>query len=241
MIDWLKRDPRKPPTLTVTGRELPLVIRRIANARRLTLRLAPDGSQVRVTMPRWCRTADALAFAASRIGWLEAQAASLPLARPVGPDASLFFRGSPVRVVHDPRAPRRPELNDGALLAGGPVETLERRLKRWLSDQARLLLSADLAGYCDCAGLAAPALALSNARRRWGSCSPTGAIRINWRLVMAPDFVRRSVVAHEVAHLVHFDHSPRFHAFLDELYEGDVAQANRWLKHEGRQLYGVFG
>ena len=42
----------------------------------------------------------------------------------------------------------------------------------------------------------------------------TNRSRINWRLVMAPDPVRRSVVAHEVAHLVHFDHSPAFHALL---------------------------
>ena len=58
---------------------------------------------------------------------------------------------------------------------------------------------------------------------------------------MAPDFVRRSVVAHEVAHLVHFDHSPRFHALLDDLFEGSIEEANLWLKREGRKLYAAFG
>jgi predicted metal-dependent hydrolase len=58
---------------------------------------------------------------------------------------------------------------------------------------------------------------------------------------MAPDPVRRSVVAHEVAHLVHFDHSPRFHAFLGDLFEGDLPAANAWLKREGRSLYLPFG
>jgi len=52
--------------------------------------------------------------------------------------------------------------------------------------------------------------------------------------------VRRSVVAHEIAHLVHFDHSQRFHGLLGDLYEGDLAAANRWLKREGRSLYTVF-
>jgi predicted metal-dependent hydrolase len=68
-----------------------------------------------------------------------------------------------------------------------------------------------------------------------------GAIRINWRLIMAPDFVRRSVVAHEVAHLLHFDHSPAFHDCLAGLFEGDVAAANAWLKRDGRGLYQPFG
>jgi hypothetical protein len=58
---------------------------------------------------------------------------------------------------------------------------------------------------------------------------------------MAPAEVRRSVVAHEVTHLVHFDHSPAFHALLDELYEGDMRAANRWLKRHGRGLYQPFG
>jgi hypothetical protein len=58
---------------------------------------------------------------------------------------------------------------------------------------------------------------------------------------MAPDAVRRSVVAHEVAHLVHFDHSPRFHAFLERIFEGDIDAANRWLKAHGRGLYAILG
>ena len=53
--------------------------------------------------------------------------------------------------------------------------------------------------------------------------------------------MRRSVVAHEVAHLIHFDHSPAFHALLDELFEGDLRAANRWLKRSGRALYLPFG
>ena len=58
---------------------------------------------------------------------------------------------------------------------------------------------------------------------------------------MAPDHVRRSVVAHEVAHLVHFDHSPAFHALLARLFEGTLAEADGWLKRDGRTLYAAFG
>ena len=53
--------------------------------------------------------------------------------------------------------------------------------------------------------------------------------------------MRRSVVAHEVAHLIHFDHSADFHALLAQLFEGDIAEANGWLKREGRGLYAWFG
>ena len=82
---------------------------------------------------------------------------------------------------------------------------------------------------------------LSNARSEWGSCNARGEIRLNWRLVQLPPTLAEYVVAHEVAHLVHFDHSARFHSLLGELYEHDIAEANRWLKREGRALYGLFG
>ena len=241
MLDWLRRPAREEPTLELDGREIPLVIRRLAQARRMTLRLAPDGAEVRISIPKWGRTAEALAFAAARRDWLQAQLERLPAATPPLPGGTLPFRGEMLRVDYIASAPRRPVLDDGAIVLGGPETGLDRRLRRWLEAEARQLLEADLAFFCARAGRAAPTLALSNARRRWGSCAGDGAIRINWRLVMAPDFVRRSVVAHEVAHLAHFDHSPRFHAFLAEIYDGDIKAADRWLKQHGRTLYAPFG
>lgn len=238
MLDWLKRDS---PVLEVGGRELPVVLRRLAHARRMTLRLAPDGSEIRISVPRWCRTAEAMAFARDRRDWLETQLAALPRAEPIGPDATIRYRGAALRLDYRPAAPRKPVPADAAITIGGPAESLRPRLMRWLKGEAQTLAEQDLAFYCERIDRAAPPIALSNAQRRWGSCAPDGTIRINWRLVMAPDFVRRSVVAHEASHLVHFDHSPRFHALLADLYEGDIAQANRWLKREGRTLYAPFG
>ncbi|HKT85421.1 MAG TPA: SprT family zinc-dependent metalloprotease [Novosphingobium sp.] len=241
MLDWLRRDPHQEPVIDLGGKELPVVIRRLDRARRLTMRLAPDGSEVRISIPRWTRTAEALAFAASRRDWLARQLASLPVAEPLTSGATLRFRGEALVLYHDPAASRRPELAEGRLIVGGPELSLQPRLRRWLEGEAREHLGADLAAYCAKAGQAVPPLALSSARRRWGSCAPDGAIRINWRLIMAPDMVRRSVVAHEVAHLVHFDHSPAFHACLADLFGSDLRPANRWLKTHGRELYLPFG
>lgn len=241
MIEWLKRPAREEPTIAIAGQVLPIAVRRLPQARRMTLRLAPDGSEVRVSIPRWGRTAEALAFAHGRAEWLAQQLAAVPPARPPQPGGSIAFRGVALRIEHVAQGRRKPELADGAIRIGGPAEALQRRLGRWLDGEARTLIAADLAEYCARADRPVPRLTLASARRRWGSCGPDGAIRINWRLVMAPDCVRRSVVAHEVAHLVHFDHSPCFHALLAELFEGDIAAANTWLKREGRTLYAPFG
>ena len=248
MLDWLRRRPGEasqpaptPPMVTIGQQRLPLVIRRMAQATRMTLRLAPDGSEVRLSMPRWGRTNEALAFVHSRADWLARQLQSLPAAAPLAPGATLAIRGTPHVLVHAANHPRRPRLAQGQLHIGGPLATLDKRLARWLEGEAKALFAADLADYCASAGVPVPPIALSRAQRRWGSCSASGIIRLNWRLIMAPDAVRRSVVAHEVAHLVHFNHSPAFHALLASLFEGSIAEANHWLKLHGRSLYAAFG
>ena len=205
------------------------------------MRLAPDGSEVRISIPNWGRTAEALQFAASRQTWLAQQLTTLPPRITIEPGAMIPHRGRQYRLQHDPAASRRPTIADSAIVMGGPIPAIEQRLRRWLEDEARSALAVDLDFYCQRAGRPTPPMALSHARKRWGSCAVNGTIRINWRLIMAPDFVRRSVVAHEVAHLAHFDHSAAFHAHLAQVYEGEVAAEDQWLKREGRSLYAQFG
>lgn len=240
MIDWLLRD-RAPPTLDLEGTQLPLAIRRHPRATRMTLRLAPDGSEVRVTLPRWGRTADAVEFANTRSDWLASQLASIPRENPPKPGGHIRYRGQSLAIDWAANLPRQPRYDGERLVAGGPQTSLARRLQRWLEGEALRLMEADLSEYCLQAARPAPPLRLSRAQRRWGSCAPDGTIRINWRLVQAPDLVRRSVVAHEVAHLVHFDHSPAFHSLLGEIFDGDIAEANGWLRQHGRGLYAHFG
>lgn len=240
MIDWLRREMLE-PEVELAGRRLPIVLKRNARARRLTLRLAPDGSAVNVTLPRWCRSAEALAFVHARAAWLADQLAKVPQPRPPAPGGTVLYRGRELAIDWRAEAPRKPLLADGRLLVGGPQSGMAKRLQRWLEAEALRLLSGDLADYSARARIPVPQLRLTRARRRWGSCSTGGTVRINWRLVQAPDHVRRSVVAHEIAHCVHFDHSPAFHALLGQLFERSVDEADAWLRQEGRTLYAAFG
>ncbi len=244
MIDWLRGASARrveSPEIDLGGKPVPIVLKRLHNARRLTLRLAPDGSEVRITLPAWAEGREAIAFAHARAGWLAEQLAKLPRRAAPEPGGEVRYRGRTLQLEWDARAPRRPVLAGEALRIGGPQTGLETRLQRWLEAEALRLAEADMRDYCAAAGLDPVPIGLTRAQRRWGSCSDKSRIRINWRLVQAPDFVRRSVVAHEVAHLVHFDHSPAFHALLARIFEGQIQAADRWLKEHGRSLYAAFG
>lgn len=240
MIDWIRKNYDN-PSVEIGGEILPVAIRRHPSAKRMVLRLAPDGREVRLTMPRWGRTSEAMDFIHSRTDWLEAQHAKTERVAPPSPGGSIAHRGEHLTIDWSPLHGRAPQIDGTSIRVGGPEASLPGRLEKWLRAQATDLMSGDLAEYCAAAGKTAPELKLSRAQRRWGSCSESGAVRINWRLIMAPDEVRRSVVAHEVAHLVHFDHSPAFHRFLGDIFEGDIDAANSWLKRHGRSLYRNFG
>ena len=76
---------------------------------------------------------------------------------------------------------------------------------------------------------------ITNAATRWGTCSSTGRLRLNWRLLLAPPEILDYMVAHELAHLSHKDHSPAFWARVRKL-NPEFAQSERWLKQNGAGL-----
>ena len=91
-------------------------------------------------------------------------------------------------------------------------------LVAWLKHRAMHALTPRAAHYSALLGLAAPRVALSNARTQWGLCTEEGVIRLSWRLVHVAPALADYVVAHEVAHLVELNHSRRFWNVVAELY-----------------------
>ena len=90
-------------------------------------------------------------------------------------------------------------------------------------DEAWTLVAPRVATYARRVTHAPPTVRLSNARSEWGSCNAHGEIRLNWRLVQLPPALAEYVVAHEVAHLVELNHSPRFWALVETLLPGHAA------------------
>lgn len=135
--------------------------------------------------------------------------------------------------------PRTPRLVEDRLECGGPLEAFAGRIERFLRNEARARLSDETSGLARRCGVTVRSIAVGDASSRWGSCSANGAIRYNWRLVMAPIHILRWVAAHEVAHRRHMDHGPEFRAVEASLYGGDVAAARAELRMLGPRLKRV--
>lgn len=218
---------------------LPLTLK--ASPRARTMRLSVDSrtGNVLLTIPRRVSARRALAWAEQHRAWIEAQLARVPPAIALLPDATLPLYGEPHRIDWEPARPRRIELAGGVLRAGGPKEGLQQRLLRWLKAHARELLEAETRLYAAKAGRSVARVAVGDPLSRWGSCSSSGSIRYSWRLILAPPFVRSATVAHEVAHLLHMNHSPAFHATVAELLGADPRPARDWLRRHGARLHRI--
>ncbi len=119
-----------------------------------------------------------------------------------------------------------------ALRAGGDARLL---LLRGLQQKGLALFRNRVEAFCLRIGRPLPAVGLSNARTRWGSCSTRSGIRLHWRLIHLPLGLIDYVVAHEVAHLVEMNHSPRFWSVVESLYP-DYAAARKALRQAGASL-----
>ncbi len=217
----------------------PLHVRLHRRARRLRLRIDPRHGGLTLTVPPGVSRRRAIEWAHSHAAWAREALGRSGERIALCDGVSFPFRGEPVSIAWQADAPRRVALRDGLLTVGGPVETVEARVLRWLRSEALRLLSDDTAHYAALAGVAVTRIGVGDPTSHWGSCSSTGAIRFSWRLVMVPDHVRRATAAHEVAHRVHMDHGPAFHALVAELYGADPAPARAWLRREGAALHRI--
>lgn len=212
---------------------------RHAAARTLRLSLDPRTGRARLTIPKRASAARALEWAAGQEAWLAAQRARLPAAQPFVDGATIPFGDDGLTIAWTPGASRIVRHEGARLLVSGPAETLSRRVEAWLRREALRLLSDDTAHYAALAGVTVSKVTVGDARGQWGSCASIGVIRYSWRLILAPVAVRRATAAHEVAHRVHMNHAPAFHALVAQLYGCEPVAERAWLKANGAALHWV--
>ncbi|MGH2713885.1 MAG: M48 family metallopeptidase, partial [Thermoleophilaceae bacterium] len=112
---------------------------------------------------------------------------------------------------------------------------LRGALERWYRRRARIEVAPRLDAACARAGTSYTRLQIRGQRTRWASCSSTGAMSFNWRLLLAPPEILEYVVEHEVAHLELLDHSPRFWRLLASR-RPDWREREAWLRRHGHAL-----
>ena len=230
--------------LKVDGISAPVEVRRHPTARRLTLRVSRTQHAVILTMPRSSDLREADRFLLRNRDWVRERLECVPEPVPLIDGAVFPLRGVPHEIAFEP-AIRGAGVIDIAPRAGrrvpvvsvrGSAEHGPRRLRDWLYAEAARDLHVAVSRYAKALGVKPLRITLRDQKTRWGSCSSAGQLSFSWRLLLAPPVVLDYVAAHEVAHLVHMNHGPRFWRLVDRIMPRS-GEAKAWLRIHGMDLY----
>ena len=123
-----------------------------------------------------------------------------------------------------------------AACVAGERPHVPRRVADFLIREARKDIEAAVARHAKTIGVKPQRIAIRDTVSRWGSCSSAGRLSFSWRLILAPSFVLDYLAAHEVAHLVHLNHSPKYWSLLRRACP-ETNRAEAWLKTHGASLH----
>ena len=223
-----------------------VTLKRTGSARRFTLRVRNATRDVVLTIPRRASITDARDFAEKHAAWIGERLQKLPQPVPFEDGCVIPLRGVAHVIVHRPGArgtvwvePNTVPVANGppmALCVAGRKEHMARRVSDYLKAQAMLDLRAAVNAHAGKIDVAPSKIAIRDSRTRWGSCSAAGALNFSWRVILAPAYVLDYLAAHEVAHLVHLNHSKKFWALTHRLF-CDTDRAEAWLNARGAQLH----
>lgn len=213
---------------------IPLVLRRTARARRISLRISQLDGRVTLTMPARLAQSEALAFARSKEPWIRKHLDARGSEVAVGIGAQIPLGGHLLDIQRG--TGRRVEITADGITVPGAPERVGKRLAAHLKEVARDRLAGACDDYAARLGRNYTKISMRDTRSRWGSCTSDAGLMFSWRLIMAPPDVLDYVAAHEVAHLAEMNHSPAFWAQVQRIY-GDYTAPRRWLRTQGNDLH----
>jgi predicted metal-dependent hydrolase len=214
--------------------EIPYTIRRSDRARRI--RVTVDAARgVEVVLPRRATEREAAAAIGELAPWIRRRWREVDRVRATvaGRGEAVPYLGRMLALVAEPGRERVHRRGETLLVPAGDERVAA--LERWYRRAARPEVAERLDRACAQAGSTYAKLTIRGQRTRWASCSRSGAMSFNWRLLLAPEPVLEYVVWHEVCHLEVMDHSPRFWNLLGSRWP-DYREHAAWLRRHGATL-----
>lgn len=217
------------------GEEIPLTLRLSARARRMKLRVEANRS-ITLILPQGLSPSEGLSFIRQEQDWLcrNLRATQKPVF--LEPGSVIPVYGEPHKIIHAPEKRGVVSRKDGEIHVSGNAAHVPRRLKDWAYRDIRKTVTEKVDGHTQKIQVTRGRISIRDQKSRWGSCSSAGNLNFSWRLFFMPDFVIDYITAHEVAHLVHLDHSKDFWK-VTHLLCSEMEMAKQWLKQQGASVH----
>jgi predicted metal-dependent hydrolase len=227
---------------------LPFAFELVRSARRRSISIEIAKAQVVVRAPHFVARADIEKFVCEKSLWVQQKLTQQEQQLSALPDysfangTSIPYLGEPLElVVHT--QPKADVVRYGEKLLVimtsrsrlTPEQQTKRLVSTWYQTQALKLLQAKTDVAVARLGASYRGITIKATRSKWGHCTAQGAIQYNWQILLAPEPIVDYLVAHEVSHLLHHNHSPAFWAVVASLCP-NYKHCRAWLKANGMQL-----
>lgn len=221
--------------LTIDGINHPIVVRSHPRAKRLTMRVDHNGV-IKVTTPRRVSKRKIIHFIKHHQEWIDEQQNNTPqVDLEIG--STLPIEGVNYTIEHiSARGVKIERSDDNKLIVSCPIERLPGAVKRYLKKLARDTITPLAHQKAHQIGKTINRIAIKDTKTRWGSCSGKNNLNFSWRIILAPPIALDYLVAHEVAHLEHMNHSSDFWNLCFDLSQ-DGHTGKTWLRKNGTNLH----
>ncbi|MBQ8677286.1 MAG: M48 family metallopeptidase [Alphaproteobacteria bacterium] len=189
-----------------------------------------------LSVPRFCSQRRAVKFVNENMDWILKSLADLPEIKKFSDGETISLFGQNVVISHRPQTKGGVWLENNLLCVSGDAEFLHRRVRDYIRRRAGDEFYTRSKVLAEKIGCQLNGVVIKDTKSRWGSCSSLNNINYSWRIALAPDFVIDYLMAHEVSHLKHRDHSDAFWKCVATLCP-EWSRGNSWLRRNGKSLY----
>ena len=191
-----------------------------------------------VSIPKYVGFNEGLTFAKENTEWIYKQVSSFSPLIFIENNSNILFEGRTKKIIFENDTNANVFTTKNSLVIKGKDNKHKIILKDWMQKRALSILENVIENYSKNLKVHVKKIRLSSSYNYWGYCNSAGVISINWRLIFAPLEVMHYIVAHELSHLIEFNHSDKFWHQVESLCP-DYKKQIKWLKKNDNYLYRV--
>ena len=211
-------------------------------AKRLSLRVDQVDGVIKLTIPKWTTQWKIDRFLKANEVWIDEKSALLLPKIKIKDGATIPFMGVDYKIKCEGHNKRTTVISveNNVIVIKTNRDDPTNNLKRWMIEECRKVIEPLCHQKSSVISKSISKIDLRDTKSRWGSCSTDKRLMFSWRLIMTSPEILDYVVAHEVAHLKHMDHSKNFWDVCYNLTDGDADFSRQWLRDNGNQLMRYF-
>ena len=222
-------------TFYSTEFQKPVVISRKNNIRRLSLKVCRITGEISINAPKFLSESEIYKFYYLNRNWIHIQINQCLVPKIVKEGLFLPVEGNLYEIKVKKSCSKIKILENNQICIPKNISDIGKELQTFLLEYCKSVMIPIILKKSNLIQKKIKKISFKDTKSRWGSCSSTGSIMLNWRLIMVPPSVYNYVIIHEIAHLVHMNHGPLFWKLVQEL-SPNYSKDKEWLKKNGREI-----